>query len=123
MAQRFKPGSITSAELRALSAALRQRSPAAAHRHSALLQLAEGAAAAAEGAHAECWEAVQREERQLLFACTESGDAAASHLAELCGLLASGDGSGGSAAPPLTLSDVCLLTLAAYCQLPDFLPW
>lgn len=59
---------------------------------------------------------MQREERALLFACTESADAAASHLADLCGLA-------GRPGSPLRLTDVVLLVLAAYCLLPDFLPW
>ncbi|EFN52991.1 expressed protein [Chlorella variabilis] len=50
--QRFKPGSISAAELRSLADGLRRQSPAAAHRHAALLQLAEAAAAALEGPHA-----------------------------------------------------------------------
>ncbi len=65
---------------------------------------------------AEHWEAMQREERALLFASTESADAAASHLADLCGMV-------GRAGSPLGLRDVVLLMLAAYCVLPDFLPW
>ena len=65
---------------------------------------------------AEHWEALQREERQLLFACTESSDAAAAHLSELCQLA-------GAPGAPLGLSDVVLLVLTAYCLLPDFLPW
>lgn len=48
----FKPGSISAAELRALADSLRRQSPGAAYRHSALLQLAEVAAAALEGPHA-----------------------------------------------------------------------
>ena len=51
-AQRFKPGTISAAELRSLADSLRRQSPAAAHRHAALLQLAEAAAAAIEGPHA-----------------------------------------------------------------------
>jgi hypothetical protein len=46
---RFKPGSVTAAELRALADALRRRSPAAAHRHLPLLQLAEAAVAVIDG--------------------------------------------------------------------------
>ena len=49
--QRFRPGSISAAELRSLTDGLRRQSPAAAHRHSALLQLAEATAAAVEGPH------------------------------------------------------------------------
>lgn len=89
----------------------------------------------------ERWEALQREQRQLLFACTESADAAASQLVELCALVArsSGSGGGGSvssggsggsggpaeggAGPLLGLDDLVLLVLTAYCLLPDFLPW
>lgn len=48
----FKPGSISAAELHALADSLRRQSPAAAYRHTALLQLAEAAAAALEGPHA-----------------------------------------------------------------------
>ena len=81
---------------------------------------------------------MQREQRQLLFACSESADAAASQLRELCALVArssgssGGSGSSGSggpagpgsgAAPPLGLGDLALLMLQAYCLLPDFLPW
>ncbi|KAI7845287.1 hypothetical protein COHA_001130 [Chlorella ohadii] len=134
----FKPGSISAAELRSLADSLRRQSPAAAYRHAPLLQLAEAAAAALEGPHAESWEAVQREQRQLLFACTESADAAASQLVDLCALLARSGGSGsskgssggsggglaeGGSAPLLGLDDLVLLMLAAYCLLPDFLPW
>lgn len=77
---------------------------------------------------ADRWEAIQREQRQLLFACAESADAAASHLLDLCALVACGSGSGGGpaaggAGPQLVLDDVVLLVLAAYCLLPDFLPW
>ncbi|PRW45607.1 sec1 family domain-containing MIP3 [Chlorella sorokiniana] len=137
-ARSFKPGSISAAELRALADSLRRQSPAAAHRHTALLQLAEAAAAALEGPHAERWEALQREQRQLLFDCTESADAAASQLVDLCALVArssssGNEGSGGGsnssrhaadrAVPLLGLDDLVLLVLAAYCLLPDFLPW
>ncbi|KAL4437281.1 hypothetical protein ABPG75_004420 [Micractinium tetrahymenae] len=115
--QRLKPGtSITAEELRSLADALRRQSPAAAHRHAALLQLAEAAAAALEGPHAERWEALQREERQLLFACAESSKAAAAHLADLCRLA-------GRPGSPLGLSDVAQLLLASHCWLPAFLPW
>ena len=47
-----KPGSVSAAELLALADGLRRQSPAAAHRHAVLLQLAEAAAAALEGPHA-----------------------------------------------------------------------
>ncbi|KAL4439460.1 hypothetical protein ABPG77_008789 [Micractinium sp. CCAP 211/92] len=114
--QRFKPGgSISAEELRSLADALRRQSPAAARRHAPLLQLAEAAAAALEGQHAERWEALQREERHLLFACAESSKAAAAHLADLCRLA----GQPGL----LGLPDVEQLLLAAHCWLPAFLPW
>ncbi|PSC73797.1 sec1 family domain-containing MIP3 [Micractinium conductrix] len=114
--QRFKPGSVAAAELRALAGALRRQSPATAYRHSSLLQLAEAAAGAMEGGHAERWEALQREERQLLFACSESAGAAAAHLSELCQLA-------GRPGSPLGVCDVVLLLLAAHCLLPGFHPW
>jgi hypothetical protein len=121
-AARFKPGSISAEELRALADTLRRSSAAAAARHAPLLQLAEAAAAALEGSVFEGWEALAREERALLFACGESREAAASHLAELC-QLAAGGGAADGAALPLQLADVALLVLAAYCWLPAFLPW
>ncbi|KAL4855871.1 Sec1 family domain-containing protein MIP3 [Chlorella vulgaris] len=115
--QRFKPGSISAAELHSLADCLRRQSPAAAHRHAALLQLAEAAAAALEGRHADSWEAMQREERALLFACAESPDAAAAHLTELCQLVSR---PGGAAL--VQLADLVSLVLLAYCVLPDFRP-
>ncbi len=67
-------------------------------------------------APAERWEALQREERHLLFACAESSKAAAAHLADLCRLA-------GQQGGPLGLPDVEQLLLAAHCWLPAFLPW
>ena len=54
--QRFKPGSISAAELRLLADSLRRQSHASAFRHAALLQLAEAAAAALEGPQAGRWQ-------------------------------------------------------------------
>lgn len=65
---------------------------------------------------AERWEALQREERHLLFACAESSKAAAAHLADLCRLAGQPGGL-------LGLPDVEQLLLAAHCWLPAFLPW
>lgn len=66
----FKPGSISAAELRALADSLRRQSPAAAYRHTALLQLAEAAAAALEGPHTGelCMHAKERAVWQALAA-------------------------------------------------------
>lgn len=62
------------------------------------------------------WEALMREERQLLLACSEGGDSALAQLRELCSVAA----QPGAA---LDLSDVLRLALVAYCVLPDSQPW
>ena len=122
MTQRFKPGSVSGAELRSLAALLRTHAPATAHRHLALLQLAEAAVGALEGPAAAAWEALQREERQLLFTCAEGAASAAVQLSELCQLAAGSSGGDGSGSA-IPLPDLATLVLGATCLLPDHLPW
>ncbi len=62
------------------------------------------------------WEALMREERQLLFSCSEGGDSALAQLCELCSVAA-------QPGAVLDLSDVLRLALVAYCVLPDSQPW
>jgi hypothetical protein len=115
-AGRFRPGAASAAELRALCAAL-GADPAAALRHSSLLQLAGAAAAALEGGAAAGWEAAAGRERALLAACQEGGAAAAAE--QLADVLAAAGRSGSDLELPAAVD----LLLIAYCLLPEQQAW
>ena len=116
---RSKPGSaVTAAELRALSAALAGSATAvgALHRTAPLRQLAEAAAAALEEAPSASWDAVAREEKMIVEACTTEGSEA------VCGLLIDLVGAAGRGGP-VGLLHVLSLLMIAYQILPEHLPW
>ncbi|KAK9829698.1 hypothetical protein WJX72_007414 [[Myrmecia] bisecta] len=105
---RFKTGAASPAELQAL-AELLAASPQAVLNQGTIMQIGFAAAAALQGAGAEKWDMLAKQEKQLLLLSGEGTASIASELQDLVRVA-----STAQAAADLTLRDVLLLAVTGY---------